>query len=59
MGNQRTETGDSEWTTMMSSANNLHTNFLENWYDYCLIKLLLENVEQLVDRLEGMLTSVS
>ena len=55
IGNQRSETGDSEWTNMMSSANNLHMNSLEDWYDYRFVKMLLDSVEQLIDRLEALL----
>ncbi len=53
----RNETADSEWTTMLSSAGNLRTNSAENWFDYCFIELLLENVEKLLDRLEGLLAA--
>ncbi len=53
----RNETGDSEWTTMLSSAGNLRTNSVENWFDYCFIEFLLGNVERLVDRLEGLLSA--
>ncbi len=55
IGNQRSETEDSEWTTMISSANNLHMNALENWYDYGFIKFLLESVERLMDKAEALL----
>ena len=55
IGNQRSETGDSEWTIMMSPATNLHYNFLEDWYDYCFVKMLLDSVQQLMNRLEVLL----
>ena len=51
----RNETGNSEWTNLISSAGNLRTNSVENWFDYCFIEFLLGNVERLVDRLEGLL----
>ena len=51
----RNETADSEWTNLISSAGNLRTNSVENWFDYCFIEFLLENVEKLLDRLEGLL----
>ena len=53
----RNETGNSEWTNLISSAGNLRTNSAENWFDYCFIELLLENVEKLLDRLEGLLAA--
>ena len=55
ISNQRIETGDSEWSTMMASAGNLDTNFHENWFDYGMVKLLLKSVGSLMDRLEGLL----
>ena len=55
ISNQRSETGDSEWSTMIASASNLDTNFHENWFDYGMVKLLLESVGSLMDRLEGLL----
>ena len=51
----RNETGNSEWTNLISSAGNLRTNSVENWFDYCFIEFLLGNVERLVDRLEALL----
>ena len=55
ISNQRIETGDSEWSTMMASAGNLDNNFHENWFDYEMVKYLLESVGSLMDRLEGLL----
>ena len=34
----RNETADSEWTNLISSAGNLRTNSVENWFDYCFIE---------------------
>ena len=51
----RNETGNSEWTNLISSAGNLRTNSVENWFDYCFIEFLLGNVERLVERLEALL----
>ena len=49
------ETGDREISTLFSSANDLHFNFYENWFDRASIEFRLQNVELFVAKVEALL----
>ena len=51
------ETGDREISTLFSSANDLHFNFYENWFDRASVEFRIQNVELFVSKVESLLTS--
>ena len=51
------ETGDSEFTELFSSAGDLHINFYENRYSPNNVRHLLRQVERFVDKADGLLES--
>ena len=51
----RRETGDPELSVQFSAASSLHVNFYEIAHPSDYIEDLLQQVERLVDRLEGLL----
>ena len=55
----RQETGDAELTLLFASAETLHVNFYENGYTSETINDHLQQVEQFVDKAEGLLAAAS
>ena len=53
------ETGDPELRRLFAVANYLHVNFYENWYDRQWVESNLQDVEQLVTKVEALLSSSS
>ncbi len=53
------ETSDSELTVLFASAGDLHINFYENRYSPNNIRHLLNQVEQFVDKAEGLLAATA
>ena len=51
----RLETGDPELSVQFSAASSLHVNFYEIKYSSDYIGDLLQQVDQLVDKLEALL----
>ena len=49
------ETGDTQLATLFHVASSLHSNFYENWLPIELVQSGLEDVGELVDKLEGLL----
>ena len=51
------ETGDQDLRRQFDSANALHINFYENWYDRDDVVLRIQDVEQFVAKVEALLSS--
>ena len=49
------ETGDRNMVTLFGHAGNLHTNFYENWLPPATVEVGIQDVEQLLDKLEPLL----
>ena len=49
------ETGDRQLSTLFGVASSLHANFYENWSPAEIVKANLEDVQALVEKLEGLL----
>ena len=49
------ETGDTQLVTLFQVAGNLHSNFYENWLPADVVRSGLDDVNELVDKLEGLL----
>ncbi len=49
------ETGDRQMVTLFGHAGNLHTNFYENWLPPATVAVGIQDVEQLLDKLEPLL----
>ena len=52
----RRETGDYDLSRLFASANELHINFYENWFDREDVEWRIRDVEQFVDKVETLLT---
>ena len=50
------ETGDTQLATLFHVASSLHSNFYENWLPIELVQSGLEDVQELVDKLELLLS---
>ncbi len=50
------ETGDQDLRRQFDSANALHINFYENWYDRDDVELRIQDVEQFVAKVEALLS---
>ena len=53
----RDETGDQDIRRLFQVANSLHVNFYENWEDPQNVAEGLQDVEQLIDKLEPLATA--
>ncbi len=53
------ETGDDDIRKEFASANELHHNFYENWFDRENIEVRLEDMERFVGRVEALLSPSS
>ena len=51
----RRETDDPELASLFGGGENLHINFYENWYEVDVIEDHLHQVEQFLDKAEGLL----
>ena len=51
----RRETDDPELASLFGGGENLHINFYENWYEVDVIADHLHQVEQFLDKAEGLL----
>ena len=51
----RREIGDPHLRVQFASANELHINFYENWYDREDVELRIQDVERFVDKVESLL----
>ena len=49
------ETNDPEWASLYGAGETLHINFYENWYSTDVIEVRLREVEQFVEKAEGLL----
>ena len=50
------ETGDSQLNNLFHVANSLHSNFYENWMHEEMVRSGLDNVSELVDNLDPILS---
>ena len=53
------ETGDPEWASLFGAGENLHINFYENWHSAGVVERRLQQVEQFVDKAEGLLAATA
>ena len=49
------ETGDPHLSRLFQVAGNLHVNFYENWFPADTVRLSLEDVQELLDKLEPLM----